>query len=448
MYERIFRDVLFPFYEERIKRRHTHAYLQEYERSQWFDGAGLEHLRLAKLNRLIAHCWENVAFLAAHWRAAGLAPAPLSSVAELSSYPVIDKSLITANFEQMRATGFNGRRLMKTTGGSTGDPMKFEYSEESYARRTAVMWRSYRWAGADLGRRTAYVWGAGAPRAGWRGIKDRVYHGAFNRLFLNSFDMSDSNLGGYIADLNAFRPRVIVGYVAPLVLLARWIVEQRAEVRAPQTILTGAEPLTAVDRALIEQAFRAPVYNTYGCREFMLLASECGERNGLHVSADHLIVETVDASGRTVIGESGDVCVTDLHNYAMPFVRYRNGDRATTSARACPCGRGLPLFESVDGRILDVIVTPDGGHVPGEFFVYVMLDFPHVRRYQVVQHARDDVEMVIVPRERLTDFERLKMRKKMAERLGGAVNIRISEVEDIPVNASGKRRVTVSKIAR
>src|SRR5687768_10602504 len=127
MYERIFRDVLFPLYEERIKRRHTHSYLGDYERSQWLEPGELEALRLAKLNKLLAHCWQNVPFLASHWRSAGLTSAPLATVAELSSYPIIDKNLINANFEQLRATGFDGIRLAKTTGGSTGDPMKFEY---------------------------------------------------------------------------------------------------------------------------------------------------------------------------------------------------------------------------------------------------------------------------------------------------------------------------------
>jgi phenylacetate-CoA ligase len=448
MYERIFRDVLFPLYEGGIKRRHTHVYLDEYERSQWLDRPALEALQLDKLNRLIAHCWSQVPFLARHWKAAGLSPGSLSRVADLAHFPTLDKHLIRSNFDDMRARQFDGRVLEKTTGGSTGDPMKFEYSEESYARRTAVMWRSYRWAGADLGRRTAYVWGVGGGAPGWRGLKDRWYHAAFNRLFLNSFDMSDATLGQYVARLNAFRPKVIVAYVAPLVALARWILEERAEVQEPETILTGAEPLTSVDRRLIENAFGAPVYNTYGCREFMLLGSECKERKGLHASADHLIVETVDSSGRPVEGESGDVCVTDLHNYAMPFVRYLNGDRATSSSRTCECGRGLPLLESLDGRLLDVIVSPDGRLVPGEFFVYVMLYFPEVRRYQVVQHARDELELNIVPGKPFTDADRGRLRAKVAEKMGDGVRVHIREVADIPLTISGKRRVTVSKIAR
>ncbi len=446
MYEQIFRNVFFPLYEGVIKRRNTHVYLAEYERSQWLPPAELEALRLGKLNRLLAHCWESVPFLGSYWRSNGVTPRPLERVADLARYPTIDKRLIGDHFDEMRSTNFRGRVLAKTTGGSTGDPLKFEYSEESYARRTAVMWRGYRWANADLGRRTAYIWGVGAPGPGLKGLKDRFYHGAFNRLFLNSFIMSDSNLGEYVASLNKFRPRIIVGYVAPLVLVAKWIVENGAKVHQPLSIISGAEALTDPDREVVERAFGAPVFNSYGCREFMLLASECPEHNGLHVSADHLIVETVDAHGQPVQGETGAVCVTDLHNYAMPFVRYLNGDQATFSTAGCACGRSLPLFSSVDGRVLDVIVTPEGGRVPGEFFVYVMLDFPDVRRYQVVQNARDELEMRIVRSAPLTQDERERMTAKIAGRMGSSVRVRIAEMAEIPLTASGKRRVTVSNI--
>ncbi len=76
----------------------------------------------------------------------------------------------------------------------------------------------------------------------------------------------------------------------------------------------------------------------------MLIAAECEQRNGLHVNADHLLVETprpADAAS----GVAGDVVITDLHNWAMPFIRYVNGDLATPSSRTCACGRGLPLLE-------------------------------------------------------------------------------------------------------
>jgi phenylacetate-CoA ligase len=308
------------------------------------------------------------------------------------------------------------------------------------------MWRGYRWAGTDVGRRTAYVWGAGTPLPGWRGLKERLYARAFNRIILNSFQMTEGSLESYARTLSQFKPKVVVGYVAPLRMIARWALEHGYELHKPESVLTGAEALMAPDRELIARAFGAPVHNTYGCREVMLVASECGERKGLHVSADHMLVETVDAAGRAVAHGSGAVCITDFHNRVMPLVRYLNGDQATRSDRRCACGRGLPLFESVDGRILDVILGDDGRIVPGEALVYVMLAFPQVTQWQVVQNAIDELDVLIVAPQQLSASERQSLTAKFGEHIGPRMRINIQEVVDIPLTSSGKRRVTVSNI--
>jgi len=446
MYEQVFRHILFPLYEGPITGRHTHRFLAEYEYSQWLAPTQLEELRRGKLNALLEFCWVNVPFLREYWTDHGTKRSPLGHTSELASYPTIDKQLISSNFERMRATRGVGRVLSKSTGGSTGDPFRFEYTEESYARRTATMWRGYRWCGTDLGRRTAYLWGTGAPLPGLRGLKERLYHRAFNRRIFDAFRMTEDNLPEYVEELNRFQPRIIVAYVAPLALLARHAIKNQSVLFQPKAIITGAESLARTDRETIEKAFDAPVFNTYGCREFMLIASECERRDGLHVCSDHLVVETVDESGQPVQGESGNVAVTDLHNYAMPFVRYLNGDRATLSGQRCECGRGLPLMDSVDGRILDVITTPDGRVVPGEFFVHAMLDFTDVKQYQVVQNTRTSLEVRIVPRAGFTADDRQRLRARIGAFVGPEVELSIVDVDTIPLTASGKRRVTVSLV--
>ncbi len=447
MYEAIFRNILFPLYEGQIKKRNTHRYLAEYEQSQWLGPAELEALQLRKLNDLLTHCWQNVPFLQRHWRGAGLGPATLSRLADFEHYPVLEKRHIKENYEDMRARGGYAPPVhWKTTGGSTGDPFRFEYTEESFARRMAVMWRGYRWCGTDVGRRTAYVWGAGSPLPGWRGLKEKLYARAFNRIILNSFHMTESNLESYAVELNRFKPKVIVGYVAPLRMIARWAIERSYPLHRPDTVLTGAEGLMAPDRELIARAFGAPVHNTYGCREVMLVACECSERKGLHVSADHMLVETVDPTGRAVTQGSGAVCITDFHNRLMPMVRYLNGDQATRSDRRCACGRGLPLFESVDGRLLDVIFGDEGRTVSSESIVYIMLSYPQVTQWQVVQNVIEELNVLIVAPRPLTGVERSDLSSKFSERTGPRTRIIIREVADIPLTSSGKRRITVSNI--
>ena len=150
MYAELFRHVLFPAYETLI-RRGTHRYLAEYRRNQWLDAESITRIQLDKLNNLLEYCWNHVPHLQRMWRQCGLRPRRLHSVEELEAFPILTKHEITANYQEMKSLPSQGRSLVKTTGGTTGDPFRFEYTMESYARRTAVMWRGYEWAGAGLG---------------------------------------------------------------------------------------------------------------------------------------------------------------------------------------------------------------------------------------------------------------------------------------------------------
>jgi len=53
--------------------------------------------------------------------------------------------------------------------------------------------------------------------------------------------------------------------------------------------------------------------------------------------------------------------VTGLLNKMMPLVRYELGDLVVPSDRKCPCGRSLPMLESLEGRWRDRYLLPGGG---------------------------------------------------------------------------------------
>ena len=128
-------------------------------------------------------------------------------------------------------------------------------------------------------------------------------------------------------------PMSLVGFVRPVLAMAQWITRTATTSTRSASIVTGAEALYEAERKEIESAFHCPVFNTYGCREFMLIAAECEQQAGLHINADHLVVEIVGPAGQAVTDASGDVVITDLHNLAMPLVRYHNGDQGDRNAR-------------------------------------------------------------------------------------------------------------------
>jgi phenylacetate-CoA ligase len=179
----------------------------------------------------------------------------------------------------------------------------------------------------------------------------------------------------------------------------------------------------------------------------MLIGAECGRHAGLHLTSEHLVVEIVDDEGRpSRAGEEGNVVITDLYNYGMPFIRYANGDRAIAGFESCPCGRGLPLLKKVVGRRLDIIRTGAGRIIPGEFFPHLVKDFPAVRRFQVIQEQPELVRFVMVA-DGMATADRLRLECLVRDAVGPGISVDFETVREIPLSAAGKLQVVVDRTA-
>jgi len=292
----------------------------------------------------------------------------------------------------------------------------------------------------------AYLWGAPAtelPRL--VRLKEAAFHRFFHRRMFDINRLDPEVLESLRRQLLRYRPRAIVGYVAPLQALADYALRQGKELPRVDGVLAAAEQLYPGQRSLIEEAFRSPVFNTYGCREFMLIASECSH-GSMHLNSDHLVVEAVDDDGQPA-PEGGDLAITDLHNFGFPFVRYRNGDQGLPGTAGCSCGRGLPLLERLDGRSLDVLRTPSGATIPGEYFFNVMRPVEGVRRFQVVQEALDRLEVRYVLGPEFTAADQARIEEEVRRVLDDEpMEVTYRAMDELPTTASGKLRVTVSRL--
>lgn len=447
VYENLLRHVVWPAYEGGLRRRDTPRHMRAYEREQWLSQEGIEALQMDRLRSLLDWCWREVPYYRRRWTEIGMQPGDIRSMGDFAKLPVLTKADIRSHADELKARSLKDTLGYKATGGSTGEPLRFGFTRESNDRRIAVMWRGYGWAGSRMGRRTLFLWGGavGSPSAAHR-LKDRIYNTVFARKLLDSFHMSEANLASYADAIDAYRPEVLVGYVGPLVRLAEWLLATGRQIARPASIIGAAEALHPFQREIIERAFGAPAFNTYGCREFMLIASECEHRDGLHVNADHLVVETL-VEGHPVTQRSGEVAITDLFNRGMPFIRYVNGDMATHASHRCACGRGLPMLASVDGRKLDAIRTPAGHVLPGEFFPHMLKDVPGLQRFQLVQRRLDRLDLSIVRGDGFDDASLAYIRREVGKVIGDSAELHCHFVDDIPLTRSGKLRVTVSELA-
>jgi aspartate 1-decarboxylase len=198
-----------------------------------------------------------------------------------------------------------------------------------------------------------------------RSFKERLLEGLknyFNNVIhLSASDMSDDFMRRYARRMKRYCPAVIVGHPSSLLIFCGFCAREGIVGIEPTAVVTRGEILSLEQRERIERFFGCPVFDRYSCVEFDTVAHECREHNGLHLFSDLVYAEVLSAENEPVKpGEAGELVITDLKNYYMPFIRYRTGDLAVRSERRCPCGRGLPLLERVDAgsfRPIDDIGT-------------------------------------------------------------------------------------------
>ena len=444
----LYRNVLLPGYETGLKRRNTFRYLRELRHSQWLDRASLDQFQFAALQRLIAHTEAHCPFYRQVWAEHGLAANRLRAPEDFHAWPLTTRETIRAHRLEMRAQVPGMRLITKATGGSGGVPLQFDLNLDSHDRRNASSYRGYEWAGAGPGTKQFYLWGVPlGVQSRWKRYKDRLYNWLNRRYVLNSFDFREDRVPEFSRLLSRYRPDAIVAYTNPLYHFARALEERKLTPHSPKGIVVGAEKLHAFQREVIERVFQAPVFETYGAREFMLIGAECERHCGLHLSQEFLLVEILDDAGRpTPAGQEGNVVVTDLYNYGMPMIRYVIGDRAVAGWETCSCGRGLPLLKRVVGRQLDLIRTPDGRVVSGEFFPHLVKDFPAIERFQVVQERPDSVRMQVILRPSWSEADRERLDREVRKVLGPGTEFNLIPVTDIPLTAAGKHRVVISHV--
>ncbi|MCF6202817.1 MAG: hypothetical protein L3J59_03980 [Methylococcaceae bacterium] len=448
IYETLFKNILFPTIEK-IKGRKTFRYLEEYSTNELKSSEELQAVQFQKLKKLLQHSQENVSYYKKQWKSIGFDWREVRSLADYSQLPVLTKTDIRDNYNELIAENFKGKSFSKATGGSTGQPLKFEFSTESNERRIAVMMRGYGWAGLTPSRKSLHLWGGEIGKVSKkRQFKMDLYHAFYGRKMLNSFNMTINNMVEYVDNINKYRPKIIVAYVAPLVMLAEYIQTNSLSIWTPESIITGAEGLLEFQRKKIEAAFGCKVFNTYGSREFMLIASECEQHDGLHINIDHLVVEICEKGVPCDTGDVGDIVISDLHNYAMPFIRYEIGDIASMSPnKVCQCGKHFPLLKNIEGRKLDVIRTPDGRTVPGEFFPHLMKDIPNIVRFQVIQEEIGKLIINYIVDNPINEEELIQIKGLVEEKMGKDLDVEFRKVDDIPLTQTGKHRVTISRLS-
>ena len=441
--------LLIPVYE-RWQGYHIQPMIPEIEILLKKSCQELKANQLNRLRKLLSHASATVPYYSRVFRELDFHPEDLKSIDDLKLLPLLTKDKIREYSSELLSKAFSINDLDKSaTGGTTDVPVTYYRNKGCTQERWAVTWAFNRWYGWENGSRVAYLWGASVD-FGNQSWKDRLLKKVlYDRIVFPSSTLNDKILEQYAAKIRSFNPDIIQAYPSAMEILARFAFERGEKLPRPKAIILTAEPLYDYQRTLIQNVFRASVFNQYGARETGLIGTEC-RHGSIHLNILSGVIEVEPFSDNKDDTKGfGEIVVTDLANYAMPFIRYKIGDVGELFSDACPCGIGLPVLRSLDGRTTDVFTLPDGSLVPGVSLTgRVMGANPRVKQLQIIQEEISRIRVNIIKAENFTDQDLVSLKKNLRNYFPENVDIDFLFVADLEKDKSGKIRFCANRILK
>jgi phenylacetate-CoA ligase len=407
--------------------------------SQWMSAADLQSYQLSRLSEVVARAAADVP----HYRRLHLRPIDFESFDQLRELPLLTKTEVQRAGREMISDRYRGQRLEEVhTGGTTGKPLAIYCDTITLQKNYAFFTRFKEGLGIRDGEGVATFAGrlivpsaSGPPY--WR------YNRAANTLLFSSYHIGPATLPSYVKALADFGPALIDSYPSSIEPIARHLLEQRITNIRPIAVITSSETLFPAVRAVLERAFGCRVFDHYGSAEMVALIAQC-ESGTYHVAPEFGFIEVFDDGRPVGPGQRGEVVATGFINPVMPFIRYATGDFAVLGNGACPCGRAGQTIESLEGRMDDVIVTPEG-HLVGRLDpIFKAVSSLHETR--IVQDTTDHVRVEIVVSDAFSAAMESELESQLRSRLGPLMRIDIVRVANIERTARGKLRTTVNLV--
>lgn len=440
------------------------ASLDDMQRVQWLPTEELLARSEARLASLLKHAAENVPYYRDLYKRQGFEADQLRTIGDLQALPIFTKSDYRAcDPETIYATNVPASlRIDRKTSGSTGEPFHFSLDR----RALPIIFASHlfydSWHGlqpfdkylriiAPPAAQPALPPDASTSVRLQRAITGRLqnFYESWTQKKISLWEVNSEGAENIWRRIEAFQPKFVMGYTSTLAAIADELLQRDLKLSRPvQGVITIAETLTPNRKRLIEKYFNAPIINRYGLREFGWWAAQsCRESTDrFHINTELVVCEVLRPDGSPcAAGETGRIVLTDLHNFARPFIRYDTGDLAVAVDESCPCGRGFPLLGPIEGRSLDCLRTPSGNEISpailGHFLFVYHGHLEAVRHFQLVQETATRVTLLIVPGDAWNEERRTRLRADLNQLLGDEMEVDVQTVVEIHPEKSGKRPI-------
>lgn len=365
---------------------------------------------------------------------------------ELKNFPVINKSVIRANFSDFISDKYKLNDLIPiVTSGSTGTPFKTFQDKNKKLRNYADTIYFARLAGFEIGHRLVYlkIWAK-------QKMQSKLAYWMRNTVPVDVIHLNDQSIETLIIKMENDRSTFgILGYASALELICQHLDrKQSGPVKANvRSIIAMSESLNDYTKTTMEKYFGVPVVSRYSNLENGIIAQQ--ELNGksrflINAASYHVEILKMYTDEPAPDGELGRIVITDLFNYAMPMIRYDTGDIGAIETD--PEFPGRKYLSKVEGRKLDLLFDTKGEIVSSYIAYKNMWQYTDIMQYQLIQKGPKDYTFKINADKTFNREAQLVAEFKSF--LGANSNFKVEYVDEIPLLASGKRKKVVNLYRR
>jgi phenylacetate-CoA ligase len=424
--------------------------LEWLQHTQFLSPGEIETLQFEKLRRMLEHCFDTVPYYRDRMQERGLTPKDFKHQRDLSRLPLLTRDALRTNQATLLSTSADLATVQRNfSSGSTGQRAEFVQDLNFRLWMRAHQLRTYGWcSNFRLGEGFVLLWGS---EIYWKakGAADAFENALSNRREFNTFRLSSELVRRFLRKLVEFKPALISTYTNAMHLIAKEASRQAVQIPGLRSIQGTSEPLPPPVREKLAATFGCEVYDKYGSRESNIVSHECSRHEHMHIQSENVFVEFIDAAGRPCApGQTGRVVLTTLNNWSMPLIRYATSDLAAPVAGTCRCGIGLPLMTSVAGREQDLIFTPSGDAIDAYLFSYLIMRFPEIHWFQIVQHELGRLRIKLMAPAGVTHARLEQITERIQHHSGYPFKIDFEELTDMPDTSTGKFRLCVSELPR
>jgi phenylacetate-CoA ligase len=430
------KNIILPFADKAMKTSIS-SRIKQIELLRVFSKADIENWQNQQLKNLIHHAYYQTEYYKTLFDKIHIKPEEIQTVCDLKRIPVLTKSDIRNNFKELIPANIRDIPHKKaSTGGSTGDPMLYLLDNRSWSFSNANNILNWERAGYRYGEKYIALGSTSLFVGKKPSIKHRLYYRFKNKIGLNGVNMSDEVCENYIKLIKRDNINWLYGYASAIYILAEWSIKAGETVNI-KGCFTTSEVLTRRYRKTISRAFKCKIVDCYGAHDGGITAF-AHEEGFFEVNYNSLVrIEKFNEDGY------GPALLTDLLNYAMPFINYELGDELLIDEKLNEqYSYNGQIINKVIGRTSDVLQLGNGHMLTGPGFTILFKDIP-VEYYCIEKTASHSIICWIKKLPQFNSFHEETIHQTLKKQAGEAININIKCTESPFLSKSGKRQYMI-----